>query len=358
MLKKAMPFIAAALIGVMTVPAFASQTSAEQNATPDYLSFTGTVQKIQMPQTSDAAYNEIILAENDEGGQMAFHVDDNTYFLTGGSPTEGDTVTGFYEAKAAMTMIYPPQPTAAVIAVNPPKDKTLKVARFDKDLVSDDGTLKLNIGSDTTIVLQNGDTFDGDMTNRALAVIYSISTKSIPAQTTPEKVVVLYERAVPPTYTLTDQDKAMMGVNGSTGSASGTATAATPDYTLTDADKEMMAKGNPNVIITVNGQTLDGSKPYVNDNGQFMLPIRTIAEAMNLNVEWLGESQTVQVGKNAEFTIGSDAYSINRMSPVALGDAPELKDGITYVPAAFFTDVLKAGVSYTTGSIDIQYPAE
>lgn len=57
--------------------------------------------------------------------------------------------------------------------------------------------LKLNINKDTLIVSKEGKEFKGDLTNRKLAVIYGTSTRSIPAQTNPYKVVVLSDPLVP-----------------------------------------------------------------------------------------------------------------------------------------------------------------
>ena len=67
----------------------------------------------------------------------------------------------------------------------------VKVDYFNKDLVSGNGQLKLNIGPRTHVLLPNNQIFLGNLGNQDLVVIYGPSTKSIPAQTTPIEVIVL-----------------------------------------------------------------------------------------------------------------------------------------------------------------------
>ena len=91
-----------------------------------------------------------------------------------------------------MGMIYPPQFTASVIIngdfIN------IAVDRFDDDLISYDGLLMLSIGDETEIILQDGELFDCELAHRKMVVLYDISTRSIPAITTPSKIIVLFER--------------------------------------------------------------------------------------------------------------------------------------------------------------------
>lgn len=80
-----------------------------------------------------------------------------------------------------------------------------------------------------------------------------------------------------------------------------------------------------------------------------MLPLRSIAEHFNYAVEWFEEGQSVSLTKGAQyiiFSINNDAYSFSKTAPQPLGAAPVLFNGCTtYVPKAFFTDLL--GLEYT-----------
>jgi hypothetical protein len=67
----------------------------------------------------------------------------------------------------------------------------VKLDYFDSQLVSGDGTLKLNISPLTQIILDNGQAFTGNPLNRNLTVVYGPTTRSIPAQTTPYKIIVM-----------------------------------------------------------------------------------------------------------------------------------------------------------------------
>ena len=70
-------------------------------------------------------------------------------------------------------------------------DSTLPVPLIDNNLVSTDGALQLNVARNTTITTLNGQNFNCNLGNRNLLVYYTVTTRSIPPQTTPRKIVVL-----------------------------------------------------------------------------------------------------------------------------------------------------------------------
>ena len=67
----------------------------------------------------------------------------------------------------------------------------VKVAYFNNQLVSSDGQLQLNLSPTTQILLINGQRFSRYPANRDLVVYYGPTTRSIPAQTTPYRIIVL-----------------------------------------------------------------------------------------------------------------------------------------------------------------------
>jgi hypothetical protein len=87
-------------------------------------------------------------------------------------------------------LIYPPQYQALVMVKDSPY-QNVKVDYFNNQLESSDGQLKLNISPYTRIVLTNGQSFSRRPANRDLIVIYGAVTQSIPAQTTPYRIIVL-----------------------------------------------------------------------------------------------------------------------------------------------------------------------
>ncbi len=58
-------------------------------------------------------------------------------------------------------------------------------------IVSADNTLRLNISPMTNILTVNGQRFTCSPRNMELLVYYTTSTFSIPAQTTPQKIIVM-----------------------------------------------------------------------------------------------------------------------------------------------------------------------
>jgi hypothetical protein len=129
---------------------------------------------------------------NGAGTLVNFVVSPTTYFVDHVMVALGDRVTGFYDANAPVPLIYPPQYQAIIIAKDTPY-QNVKVDYFDSQLVSSDGQLKLNISSYTPILLPNDQTFTLNPANRNLLVLYGPTTKSIPAQTTPYKIIVMCE---------------------------------------------------------------------------------------------------------------------------------------------------------------------
>lgn len=155
--------------------------------------FSGIVKSISNLLTNDInklGCNKIISVEGRDESIVNFIVTPSTYFVDHVTVKVGDRVTGFYDLNAPVPLIYPPQLTALVMA----KDnnfQSVKVDRFNNRLISSDNQLKLNIAPSTQILLENNQSFNQRLENRNLIVVYSAATKSIPAQTTPEKIIVM-----------------------------------------------------------------------------------------------------------------------------------------------------------------------
>ncbi len=133
---------------------------------------------------------KLISVENENGTLVNFVVTKATYFVDHVMVTPGNMVTGFYDANAAVPLIFPPQFRAIVMARDT-HYQNVKVDYFNSQFVSSDNSLKLNIAPHTQIVLENGQAFNNNPANRNLIVIYGATTKSIPAQTTPYKIIVI-----------------------------------------------------------------------------------------------------------------------------------------------------------------------
>jgi hypothetical protein len=133
---------------------------------------------------------KLMSVENEYGTLVNFVVAPTTYFIDRVMVTPGDMVTGFYDTNAPVPLIFPPQ-FRAIVMSRDTKYQNVKVDYFNNELVSSDNNLRLNIAPCTQIVLENGQAFSNNPANRNLIVIYGATTKSIPAQTTPYKIIVM-----------------------------------------------------------------------------------------------------------------------------------------------------------------------
>lgn len=93
------------------------------------------------------------------------------------------------------------------------------------------------------------------------------------------------------------------------------------------------------------GSTVDlgGLKPYLAANGQTMVPLRVVAEAMGYKVTWNREANLAELSRGAHWVtvrLGADAYTFARMAPMPLGTASEVIAGRTFVPVSFFSELL------------------
>jgi len=133
---------------------------------------------------------KLMSVENGYGTIVNFVVTPATYFVDHVMVSIGDMITGFYDANAAVPLIFPPQFRAIVVA----RDayyQNVKVDYFNDQLVSSDNNLKLNIAPWTKILLENWQAFTKNPANRNLIVVYGATTRSIPAQTSPYKIIVM-----------------------------------------------------------------------------------------------------------------------------------------------------------------------
>ncbi len=110
----------------------------------------------------------------------------------------GDLLTVYTGAYTPAPLIMPPQYQAEIIIIEDPEAESpvftcadTFVAGEEDMLVGIGNTLALNMSEDVEVVDREGQTCEAELENMDLLVFYDVSTKSIPAQTTPLKVVLL-----------------------------------------------------------------------------------------------------------------------------------------------------------------------
>lgn len=106
----------------------------------------------------------------------------------------GMSVSTVINKNAPMTMSLPPLCSSQTAFVIHSSKKNIEIAYFDENLTNEANSLKLNISEDTMIQNSRGEkrVFTAeDIKNQDAIVIYTNSTRSIPAQTVPEYVLIL-----------------------------------------------------------------------------------------------------------------------------------------------------------------------
>lgn len=283
----------------------------ETPTVPYYGSFSGTIQEITTRgNTSDQT---LVFTKNEQGAEAHLVISKETYVA--GTLKTGAKVTGYYNQNAPMILIYPPQYSVETVTVEA-EGLNYKVDTFDSQMVSADNSLKLNIGASTAITNQEGTPFTGSLAGRKLLVQYGVSTRSIPAQTTPDRIIVLYDREY----------------------------ASAPQ--MTGPELEAAAGSVEAMKIVVENKVLSAPKAYVTPAGIIMVPLRSVAEGLGLTVGWKAETQTITLGKAIGLTLGSGNYYNYQKALLWQGTPSELKESSTYVPLQFFKAVAGASNAY------------
>ena len=102
----------------------------------------------------------------------------------------GMRVAAFYDTNLPTPAVYPPQYRAELV-VPLRRGQQVMLDYFNDQMESADGSLKLNIGPMTNVMTMNGQPYTCSPENMELLVFYTATTFSMPAQTTPQRVIVM-----------------------------------------------------------------------------------------------------------------------------------------------------------------------
>ena len=239
--------------------------------------------------------------------------------------TDGSKITVFTGSYEPTPLILPVQYTANVIIINGDKEGNVNV---DTYLADEEGytnaanNLNIAAADDTKIVDKDEKEYKGDLDKNDLIVFYGASTKSIPAQTTPTKVVVLGENE----FALKQIEAAKN---------------ATPAPTAAPEVTEAPQVSYAGLVNVVSGDK-NVSDVYAKDNTT-MVPLREVAEAAGFTVTWDAENRAVILNDGVySLKIGENSYVKGKMMPLTLSAAPEIVNDLTYVPAEFFAEVTES----------------
>jgi len=295
----------AALLAGSVVGGYSAQAQEEtaqainekEQATTNFMSATGIIQEIE----KEEAGIRVTIENEDEMITILRINDDSLLFNSGTTKSlkladfkRGATVEAYYDKNKPMILIYPATVTPEMVIVNDEEVYgEVKVSQFDKEFLSLDGELKLNIGEDTALFNQQGIAIEQkELNGKELIVFYSITTKSLPPQTPPTKIIALDN-----------------------------ATVEAPEV-------------EPEVSTDV--QDIIANDHYIKD-GVKMIPLRKVAEHLGYHVLSQPKVNGVFVTQDTiSFTIkrGDNHYGYNN-SNHKFEVAPELKGMKTYVSEDF-----------------------
>lgn len=278
----------------------------------------GKIEKVNLREDGSVSILVNIKLDDNKTDQMIYLIGEETLVLNGEEKIvveprdlkEGMEITTFYNRNTPVAMSLPAQMTPRVVVIDNKdweKQHDVFVDRFNEDLVNAVNSLKLNISEDTKIVNEKGEKVE-DIKNKDLIVFFTATTKSIPAQTTPIKIIVLDE------YDKVEEEK----------------------------EEEKQVELSHEKIIINGEEVLLEDEMYVLEETE-MIPLREIVEKLGYEVKWNGEDFSIEITKGPQWskiTVGKNQYNFAKMN-IELERAPELKAGKTFVPMSFLEEILK-----------------
>lgn len=285
---------------------------------------------------------KIQFSVTDENNPFNFTTDKNTIVLDKkGNKVElkkGDKVTIYSHANQPMLLIFPPQYSPAVVIVEDEKSPTnVVVSDFNEDFINTENNLKLNISEDTVIVNVEGEKVGKEaiLENHHAIVFYGATTRSIPAQTTPEKIVVFPK--------VTDEIVAEEGEK-----AAVLEEAQEVNEAVEEAQEVVVEKTQEKADVTEEAKEIDAKiaaligKDIREVNGKVMVPLRKVAEGLGFKVESIKTGAIVSKGAlSYTITRGEKMYGYNK-ALMQFEVAPALLEpGKTYVEYDFALQLLK-----------------
>ena len=299
-MKRAIPFALSAILvgGAFAPTVLGNETSTKENETnkdegqvqEKFLKLTGTLSSLEKNENGllhgvieqqDNVFNIVV-------GQETVVVDNTGKRV---ELKEGMNFTAYVDGNKPMILIYPPQYSPELVIVQTEEIGFAEVTQFDENFANE--LLKLNISDETVIENLSGTAVEAkDIVGIDVAVFYKFTTFSIPAQTTPSKIIVL-------------------------------------SYDEEELSGEIVAV---QAII---------KNDFYEVNGVTMVPLRLIAEKLGWTVTSTGKGAIVSKD-NATFTItrGEKLYGHNRAVDY-FEQAPALLEPTkTYVPVEFVDRLL------------------
>ncbi len=107
--------------------------------------------------------------------------------------------------------------------------------------------------------------------------------------------------------------------------------------------------GGETIEIAVDGKEVEfDAKPFIDENDRTQVPVRAVSEMLNADVDWDGETRTVTIlrdTKTVNIIIGSDTITVDGKT-VKMDTAAIIKDNRTYIPVRFVAEALGMTVEW------------
>ena len=248
-------------------------------------------------------------------------------------------------------------------------------------MISEDGELVIFINADVPVHFEDavpvcddcdevttnarevlfGRTLAEVLNGRNLEITYNFIGMSIPANTTPVSVTILFETAVH-----------LSGVEIETGDGYQNIVTL-PEY-IGDLDwdddfyvgleweyfdwenwEDEIWIPELNGEIVVNHEIIEAAAPFnysdVGGSNVVMVPLRAVAEALGYDVEWNDYTQSIMLGVGIHVFIGRNEVYVGRMAPIELSLSPFIRDNLTFVPLDFVRNALGQNVWVLEGQV-------
>lgn len=304
---------------------------------PMAVSYFGVVSEVI---TEDTKVVAIIITEDGLNSERRFNIleetvviDNESYFAENLTSIKKDDKITVY-ASPISTFSIPPQSSAYVILTNIQNKAPAKLMKVQDIAKVEDGSLKITdvdnqylagITKNTVILpyrTRQFVTMDSIEKEDYILIWSEIMTLSIPARMTADSVVLL------------------------NGFVFGNSTKDQADISSEVPRINKVIVSTQAGVISAKGKEIccePNETFYKNKNGVYMLPIRAISEALGYNVQWTSEGKRVDIVKGAEtynLNIGKRECGKQKMLLI-LNNEPELRNGLTYVPIEFLTEVME-----------------
>lgn len=310
--------LSALMLTLSPVAAFGKELEAMPISAPieeqpfEYIKMEGVVEEIEK---GDDFFRILVRNDSGEGLDVLWaYINDEMLLLSdktmspadAASIEKGMEVTIYYHKNTVMAMSYPGQMRPDVVVLHDGEEaNSVMVERFEKELLSADGSMIIRPGEETVIVDFEGKEATAEMIkDRELVIFYNIVLESYPMQTSPLKIIILPER-----------------------------------------EKLEEPTG---LILNEELQRLE--------DGLVLIPLRQVAEYLGYEVKWEGTERSAELTKGPLWTkvyIDRNTYSFAKML-IRLEAAPVIYNDRTYVPVSFAEQVLQAKVeSLPEGGIRI-----